>query len=84
MIVEESGEQADFTAEGDYVRVPSFVGKEVSEAIKLAGTNSLEVIFSGSQLKNKIAKQYPKAGSTVSAGTVVTLETVEEKRDEDS
>lgn len=84
VIVEESGEQADFTAEGDYVRVPSFVGKEVSEAIKLAGTNSLEVIFSGSQLKNKIAKQYPKAGSTVSAGTVVTLETVEEKRDEDS
>lgn len=83
VIVEESGEQSDFVEEGDYIKVPNFIGKEVAEAIKIAGTSSLEVIFSGSQLKNKIAKQYPKAGSTVAAGTVVTLETRDEDRNED-
>ncbi|MBP5436264.1 PASTA domain-containing protein [bacterium] len=81
-IAEESGEESDLVAEGDYVRVPNFVGKDVSEAIKLAGLNSLEVVISGSQLKNKIAGQYPKVGSTVSAGTVVTLETLKEEKDE--
>ena len=66
--------------ESNYVKVPDFVKKGATDALRIANGKNLDVIFVGNPANNKsIVGQSPKSGETVLPGTMITLYTEEEK-----
>ncbi len=65
----------DKAEERSEISVPDFSGKTVAEANVLAADNSLNIIFSGPTQEGACEAygQSPEAGSTVTAGTTVTV-----------
>lgn len=67
----------------DYVKIPNFRNVGSNDALAIANDKNLEVVFIGNPINNrKIVGQSPKAGEVVLAGTVVSLDVEEEKKNE--
>ena len=67
----------------DYVKIPNFKNVGSNDALAIANDKNLEVVFIGNPINNrKIVGQSPKAGEVVLAGTVVSLDVEEEKKNE--
>ena len=65
--------------ESDYVKVPEFVKMGATDALRVANSRNLDVVFVGNPANNRsIVSQSPKSGEMVLSGTMVTLYTEEE------